>query len=196
MDWVGLEKIEKKFDLFRIQTHPIPLNPHGLRANRTSPNVANQLVCLHHSITLLPLWMRRNVDDHRTLEGQSTCSGSWQKLELGKGNKGIFQRYFSICMFYITGFNHAPRNPHKSIFRVNEWEGGHRSSVSLHRLLLCQNETVKPKQTGDQNLSFLSWPLPQNRYVFVPFLQFHPKKKKNSSAKDLEQFWQQCHCHM
>jgi hypothetical protein len=33
-----LEKIVKKFDLFGIQTHPIPLNPHGLRANRTSPN--------------------------------------------------------------------------------------------------------------------------------------------------------------
>jgi hypothetical protein len=33
-----LEKILKKFDLFGIQTHPIPLNPHGLRANRTSPN--------------------------------------------------------------------------------------------------------------------------------------------------------------
>jgi hypothetical protein len=32
-----LEKIEKKSDLFGIQTHPIPLNPHGLRANRTSP---------------------------------------------------------------------------------------------------------------------------------------------------------------
>jgi hypothetical protein len=32
-----LEKIEKKFDLFGIQTHPIPLNPYGLRANRTSP---------------------------------------------------------------------------------------------------------------------------------------------------------------
>jgi hypothetical protein len=37
MDWIGLEKIEKRFDLFGIQTHPIPLNPHGLRANRTSP---------------------------------------------------------------------------------------------------------------------------------------------------------------
>jgi hypothetical protein len=37
MDWMGLKKIEKKFDLFGIQTHPIPLNPHGLRANRTSP---------------------------------------------------------------------------------------------------------------------------------------------------------------
>jgi hypothetical protein len=34
---MGLEKILKKFDLFGIQTHPIPLNPHGLRANRTSP---------------------------------------------------------------------------------------------------------------------------------------------------------------
>jgi hypothetical protein len=38
-----LEKIEKKFDLFGIQTHPIPLNPHGLRANRTSPNKAGPL---------------------------------------------------------------------------------------------------------------------------------------------------------
>jgi hypothetical protein len=37
MDWMGLEKIKNKFDLFGIQTHPIPLNPHGLRANRTSP---------------------------------------------------------------------------------------------------------------------------------------------------------------
>ena len=37
MDWMGLEKFEKKFDLFGIQTHPITLNPHGLRANRTSP---------------------------------------------------------------------------------------------------------------------------------------------------------------
>jgi hypothetical protein len=37
MDWMRLEKIEKKFDLFGIQTHPIPLNPHGLKANRTSP---------------------------------------------------------------------------------------------------------------------------------------------------------------
>jgi hypothetical protein len=37
MDWMGLEKNEKRFDLFGIQTHPIPLNPHGLRANRTSP---------------------------------------------------------------------------------------------------------------------------------------------------------------
>jgi hypothetical protein len=27
----------KKFELFGIQTHQIPLNPHGLRANRTSP---------------------------------------------------------------------------------------------------------------------------------------------------------------
>jgi hypothetical protein len=38
MDWMGLEKNEKRFDLFGIQTHPIPLNPHGLRANRTSSN--------------------------------------------------------------------------------------------------------------------------------------------------------------
>jgi hypothetical protein len=37
MDWMRLEKIVKKFELFGIQTHPIPLNPYGLRANRTSP---------------------------------------------------------------------------------------------------------------------------------------------------------------
>jgi hypothetical protein len=37
MDWMELERNEKKFNLFGIQTHPIPLNPHGLRANRTSP---------------------------------------------------------------------------------------------------------------------------------------------------------------
>jgi hypothetical protein len=37
MDWMRLEKNEKMFDLFGFQTHPIPLNPHGLRANRTSP---------------------------------------------------------------------------------------------------------------------------------------------------------------
>jgi hypothetical protein len=32
-----LEKIVKDFDLFGIETHPIPPNPHGLRAKRTSP---------------------------------------------------------------------------------------------------------------------------------------------------------------
>jgi hypothetical protein len=37
VDWIGLEKFEKNFDLFGIQTHPISLNPYGLRANRTSP---------------------------------------------------------------------------------------------------------------------------------------------------------------
>jgi hypothetical protein len=34
---MGLEKIVKDFDLFGIETHPIPPNPHGLRAKRTSP---------------------------------------------------------------------------------------------------------------------------------------------------------------
>jgi hypothetical protein len=37
VDWMGLEKIVKDFDLFGIETHPIPPNPHGLRAKRTSP---------------------------------------------------------------------------------------------------------------------------------------------------------------
>jgi hypothetical protein len=37
MDWMRLEKIVNDFDLFGIETHPIPPNPHGLRAKRTSP---------------------------------------------------------------------------------------------------------------------------------------------------------------
>jgi hypothetical protein len=31
VDWMGLEKIVNDFDLFGIETHPIPPNPHGLR---------------------------------------------------------------------------------------------------------------------------------------------------------------------
>jgi hypothetical protein len=49
MDWMGLEKIKKTFDLSGIQTHPIPLNPHGLRANRTSPHVARHRSLLIHA---------------------------------------------------------------------------------------------------------------------------------------------------
>jgi hypothetical protein len=41
-----LEKNEKRFDLFGFQTHPIPLNPHGLRANRISPNMAETRWCI------------------------------------------------------------------------------------------------------------------------------------------------------
>jgi hypothetical protein len=33
----GIKKIIKDFDLFEIETHPIPLNPHELRAKRTDP---------------------------------------------------------------------------------------------------------------------------------------------------------------
>jgi hypothetical protein len=58
MDWMGLEKIEKKFDLFGIQTHPIPLNPHGLRANRTRPKlelIPHDLIflCMHFFLETL-----------------------------------------------------------------------------------------------------------------------------------------------
>jgi hypothetical protein len=35
---MGLEKIMKDFDLFGIETHPIPPKPHGLRTKRTGPN--------------------------------------------------------------------------------------------------------------------------------------------------------------
>jgi hypothetical protein len=41
---MGLEKIMKDFDLFRIETHPIPPNPHGLRAKRTGPYWVDMLV--------------------------------------------------------------------------------------------------------------------------------------------------------
>jgi hypothetical protein len=44
MDWMGLEKIMKKFDLRGIQTHPIPFNPHGLKANRTSPKMEKKTI--------------------------------------------------------------------------------------------------------------------------------------------------------
>jgi hypothetical protein len=53
MDWMGLEKILKKFDLFGIQTHPIPLNPHGLRANRARSVISTSVqyrfthACIH-----------------------------------------------------------------------------------------------------------------------------------------------------
>jgi hypothetical protein len=40
---MGLEKIVNDFDLFGIETHPIPPNPHGLRAKRTSPNMEGTL---------------------------------------------------------------------------------------------------------------------------------------------------------
>jgi hypothetical protein len=53
MDWMGLEKIEKKFNLFGIQTHPIPLNPHGLRANRTSPYWVGSMAALDQDAFVL-----------------------------------------------------------------------------------------------------------------------------------------------
>jgi hypothetical protein len=46
-----LEKIVKKFELFGIQTHPIPLNPHGLRANRTSPKRVRYTTSLAATVT-------------------------------------------------------------------------------------------------------------------------------------------------
>jgi hypothetical protein len=58
MDWMGLEKILKKFDLFGIQTHPIPPNPHGLRANRTSPNME---IFKHKDIKIVAQMQLRNV---------------------------------------------------------------------------------------------------------------------------------------
>jgi hypothetical protein len=39
MDWMGLEKISRDFDLLWIKTHPILSNPHGLERKRTSPYV-------------------------------------------------------------------------------------------------------------------------------------------------------------
>jgi hypothetical protein len=34
-----LKKIMKDFDLFKIETHPIPLNSHELRTKRIDPNM-------------------------------------------------------------------------------------------------------------------------------------------------------------
>jgi hypothetical protein len=58
MNWMGLEKIMKDFDLFRIETHPIPPNPHGLRtkrighyrAKRQSKNLSHHRACKDQSV--------------------------------------------------------------------------------------------------------------------------------------------------
>jgi hypothetical protein len=64
-----LKKIEKKFDLFVIQTHPIPLNPYELRANRTSPKhaalshariILHQLACDYYR-TRTPYFLREGI---------------------------------------------------------------------------------------------------------------------------------------
>jgi hypothetical protein len=54
MDGMKLKKIKKKFDLFMIQTHSISLNPHGLRANRTSPNMRKKADFLPPAVEKLP----------------------------------------------------------------------------------------------------------------------------------------------
>jgi hypothetical protein len=56
MDWMRLEKILKKFDLFEIQIHPITLNLHGLRANRTSPKVGWDVEELAHDFGFFPFY--------------------------------------------------------------------------------------------------------------------------------------------
>jgi hypothetical protein len=65
-----LEKVEKKFDLFGIQTHPISLNPHGLRANLASLEISYSLylnlvfvVALILFISIFKLMMR-NLDTY------------------------------------------------------------------------------------------------------------------------------------
>jgi hypothetical protein len=85
MDWVGLEKIEKKFDLFRIQTHPIPLNPHGLRANRTSPYEA--LAREWSSPTLRPwpwVWDNDAAHEHHSGDGDQ---GARELIPTGAGSQ-------------------------------------------------------------------------------------------------------------
>jgi hypothetical protein len=44
VDWMRLEKFMKDFDLFGIETHPIPPNPHGLRAKRTCPYMGGSCI--------------------------------------------------------------------------------------------------------------------------------------------------------
>jgi hypothetical protein len=73
MDWMGLEKILKKFDLFGIQTHPIPLNPHGLRATRTSPKVSFGSDNLAHNIftsilgAIVHVWLELSAIHHAVI---------------------------------------------------------------------------------------------------------------------------------
>jgi hypothetical protein len=45
--------------LFGIQTHPIPLNPHGLRANRTRPNISD-FPCKYLGLPLSPKKLTRD----------------------------------------------------------------------------------------------------------------------------------------
>jgi hypothetical protein len=61
---MGLEKIVKDFDLFGIETHPIPPNPHGLGAKRTSPEgdsipskSKSPLICIN---PLQSIWIENN----------------------------------------------------------------------------------------------------------------------------------------
>jgi hypothetical protein len=75
-----LEKIVKKFELFGIQTYPIPLNPHGLRANRTSPKKAKS--CYSYSFlesSLSPTAAPAAAGRHKVVEARSsrwTSSGT------------------------------------------------------------------------------------------------------------------------
>jgi hypothetical protein len=43
IDRMRLKKIMKDFDLFEIETHTVPPNPHGLRSKRTSPKYHSNL---------------------------------------------------------------------------------------------------------------------------------------------------------
>jgi hypothetical protein len=47
---MGLEKIVKDFNLFGIETHPIPPNPHGLRAKRTNPYTESNIMFKHKGL--------------------------------------------------------------------------------------------------------------------------------------------------
>jgi hypothetical protein len=47
---MGLEKNLKDFDLFGIETHPIPPNPHGLRTKRTSPYESVVQTTMHYTL--------------------------------------------------------------------------------------------------------------------------------------------------
>jgi hypothetical protein len=92
MDWMGLEKIEKKFDLFRIKTYPIPLNPHGLRANRTSPKVE------HRALGVLP-GGRQGV---RQPFAPSSDQGA--SCRLATGATGHVERVIAKGAFYGSGW--------------------------------------------------------------------------------------------
>jgi hypothetical protein len=107
MDWMGLEKILKKFDLFGIQTHPIPLNPHGLRANRTSPYVAAAMARVSSNARRYPI---------------SSVASMLQRLRImTRGSYYQLLVYVEPRRREVTVFSPASDSPHPLVTPHMRW---------------------------------------------------------------------------